>query len=144
MSWIYLNYFITGEFLEIDLGKLWEERYNSLSFPDFKRQFFNNSLFDYDDKVTPKMQLKINYGEPGFDIVKNSFNEHLGRLSDLFLQIQRENGYHYFSLNYFKKMYNDFLAAMTIRKIMLPNWFWNYLFQKKLVMTTIPLLVGNS
>lgn len=100
-----------GEFLEIDLGKLWEERYNSLSFPDFKRQFFNNSLFDYDDKVTPKMQLKINYGEPGFDIVKNSFNEHLGRLSDLFLQIQRENGSHYFSLNYFKKMYNDFFGS---------------------------------
>ncbi|MFT8434967.1 MAG: hypothetical protein ABF657_10840 [Lentilactobacillus diolivorans] len=57
------------------------------------------------------MQLKINYGEPGFDIVKNSFNEHLGRLSDLFLQIQRENGYHYFSLNYFKKMYNDFFGS---------------------------------
>lgn len=97
-----------GEIMELDMGKLWEKRFNSLSFPDFKWKFFNeNSLFSYPDRVIPKMLLTIDYGETDYDELSQKFNLQLEKLSEVILQIKRECGSHLFSLNDFKRAYQE-------------------------------------
>ncbi|QOP54210.1 hypothetical protein HCC75_12680 (plasmid) [Levilactobacillus brevis] len=78
------------------------------NLPDFKWKFFNeNSLFSYPDRVIPKMLLTIDYGETDYDELSQKFNLQLEKLSEVILQIKRECGSHLFSLNDFKRAYQE-------------------------------------
>ncbi|QPQ34432.1 helicase-related protein [Lysinibacillus sp. JNUCC-52] len=96
---------LLGNIYEIDLGRLWEEKFDNLTFPQFKYKFFNNELFVFNERIIPKMKLVIDYSENGYDNVLSDFLNIASKIQNTFLSIAREYNKKEFS---FKDFYDRF------------------------------------
>lgn len=98
---------LKGSIYEIDLGKLWEDKFNDMTFPMFKRQLFTNSLFDFSSPVIPKMKIIIDYSHYGYDITKNKMIEISNKLQKTFLIIQRNYNKREFTFEDFYQTFSE-------------------------------------
>lgn len=80
---------LVGNVYEIDLGRLWEEKFDNLTFPQFKYKFFNNELFVFEERILPKMKLTIDYSENGYEEVQKAFLKIAENIQNTFLSISR-------------------------------------------------------
>jgi len=102
---------INGNLYEIDLGRLWEEKYNEDTFPYFKYKFFNNKLFDFSERIIPKMKLTIDYTENGYVNVRTKFLSIASHIQETFLYIARKFNKNEFSFNDFYSEFSLFFEG---------------------------------
>ncbi|MER2192436.1 MAG: helicase-related protein [Solibacillus sp.] len=107
-KWEDVKITMLGEIYEIKLGELWEEQFDALTFPQFKYKFFKNELFDYKDRVIPKMRLTIDYSTSSYEDVKKQFCLLADRIQHTFLSIARQYNMKEFKFNQF---YEEFVHS---------------------------------
>lgn len=96
-----------GRTYEIDMGKVWENEFNDLTFAKFKYQFFSGSLFSFDsDKIVPKMKLIIHY-DKGYEIAKDELLKLGASIQKSFNRIHSRYGGREFTFDEFRKLFNE-------------------------------------
>lgn len=98
---------LLAEVYEIQLGELWEEQFDHLTFPQFKYQFFKNELFNFEEAVIPKMRLTIDYSSKSYEETKQNFIQLANNIRNTFLAIARNRNLSEFKFNDF---YNQFCS----------------------------------
>lgn len=59
-----------GKVFEINLVKLWEEKYFNKIFVEFKREFFEGLLFEFSDKIVLRVRFRVVYKYDFDDVIK--------------------------------------------------------------------------
>lgn len=99
---------LLGEIYEINLGELWEEKFHSLTFAQFKYKFFKNELFEFKERVIPKMQLTVDYSESNYTEVKKKFIDLANQIQNTFLDIARKKNLSEFKFNDFYEKFSSY------------------------------------
>ncbi|WP_313340056.1 DEAD/DEAH box helicase [Sedimentibacter sp.] len=90
-----------GKIYEIDLSKVWEKKFDDITFANFKYKFFMGELFSSADvKIAPRIRLEIHYNE-NYDIAKNKLSKIASSLQAAFNTIKRKYGGREFSFDDF-------------------------------------------
>lgn len=81
-----------GHIYEIDMSTIWEREFSDLTFADFKRKFFDGTLFSdgKQKQFWPRMKISVNYKKEFrdvYDIVSNT----LDVLTDVFSDLKAAN-----------------------------------------------------
>lgn len=100
----------TGIIYEVNMSDVWENHFSNLTFPDFKRRFFNGELFKFtkeDSRLSARVHLTISY-KKDYEECKNLVKEYCNKLSGIFSYF-KSNG-KFFKKNEFKK---EFLKRFT-------------------------------
>lgn len=101
----------TGNIYEVNMSEIWENHFNYMTFPQFKREFFEGDLFTYNtnEKLTPRLNVKLTY-QKNFDKVCNEFIGVLDKLEDLFRELKSERSF--FKKNQFKDKFKDYFPKI--------------------------------
>lgn len=97
---------LKGSIYELDLGKMWEDKFNDMTFPMFKWQLFTNNLFNFSSPVIPKMKITIDYSQFGYDTTKNKMIELSNKIQNTFLYLQREFNKREFSFDDYYQVFS--------------------------------------
>ena len=116
-----LTTYNTGKIYEIDLGKIWENEFNELTFAKFKYHFFAGDLFPFGaNKVIPRIKLIIHY-ERGYEYAREELLKLVSALQKAFNKIHKYYGGKDFTLdefrnavseNYDKKIRKEYLTML--------------------------------
>lgn len=94
-----------GNVYEINLAKVWEDKFDNLTFAKFKYYFFNGDLFSYGtDRITPRIKLIINY-EKGYDMAKNNLLNVASAVQKTFNYLHKLYGGKEFSFKEFSEIF---------------------------------------
>lgn len=96
-----------GIIYEVNMSEVWENHFSDLTFPDFKRRFFNGELFELGDEMTklsPRVHLLINYAKE-LEECKTLLREYCNMLSSIFSYFSRESKF--FTKADFKKVFKS-------------------------------------
>ena len=87
-----------GSIYEVDMSSIWEREFSELTFADFKRRFFEGTLFSEDGKKKfwPRVRISINYKKP-FDEIYNILSFILDKLTEVFTDLKDNCGFFVFS-----------------------------------------------
>jgi len=97
----------SGKIYEIDLGKLWENEFNEMTFARFKFHFFNGDLFSFGtDKIVPRIKLNIDY-DKGYEMAKEELLKLASAIQKTFNSIHRIKGGREFTFDEFKNQFNE-------------------------------------
>lgn len=99
---------LLGDIYEINLGELWEEQFDSFTFPQFKYKFFKNELFDFKERVIPKMRLTIDYSSSSYEEVKRNFLSLANNIQNTFLSIARLKNLSEFKFSDFYEKFSSY------------------------------------
>lgn len=92
-----------GNVYEIDMALLWETKFDTFTFPQFKYNFFAEKLFSYgDEKIVPNMKLIITYDKE-YSYTYEKFDKLADALQRTFHDIKKEFGGRNFTLSDFSK-----------------------------------------
>lgn len=74
-----------GNIYEVDMSKIWESYFSNLTFPDFKRRFFEGELFHFNNNEKPsaRMRLKISF-QKDFEEVKQLLTSYMQEVVSIF------------------------------------------------------------
>ena len=75
----------SGDIYEVDLKRIWEDFFSELNFSELKYKFYNNSLFNFEENISPRHKLTIELENDryitkqklvdNFKIILNVFND---------------------------------------------------------------------
>ncbi len=107
-----------GNIYEVDMAALWEEHFNSLTFAQFKREFFHGELFDFgNDILSARLKLTISFYKD-FQEVKEQLENNVNRLIQIFSRLKRRGNF--FTKSEFRETYKQgFYGDIRSREI--PN-----------------------
>lgn len=83
----------SGNIYEVNMSEVWENHFSSLTFPDFKRRFFNGELFKFtneSDKLSARVHLTISYKEK-YEDCKDLLKTYCNKLSSIFSYFKNRN-----------------------------------------------------
>ncbi|AYF55171.1 ATP-dependent DNA helicase RecQ [Clostridium novyi] len=113
----------TGTIYEVNMSELWENNFSNLTFPDFKRRFFNGELFELDNdkcKLSPRVHLIITYRKD-YEECKILLKDYCNKLSSIFSYFKHQNKF--FTKTEFKKVFKskfyDTFATQDLSDIIL-------------------------
>lgn len=113
----------TGNIYEVNMSEIWENNFSDLTFPDFKRRFFNGELFKFDNeesKLSARVHLTIIYKEE-YDKCKELLKNYCNKLSSIFAYFKRKNTFfkkHEFKKE-FEKMFKETFVTQDLADIIL-------------------------
>lgn len=108
-----------GNIYEIELSKVWEEKFNNLTFAKFKFHFFEGDLFTFGaNKVLPRIKLTINY-DKGYEHACENLLKIARALQKTFNEIYRTFGGKQFELSIFTKTFIRHLGERIRREYLL-------------------------
>lgn len=94
-----------GKVYEINLGKIWEEKFKDVSYAQFKFKFFTGTLLEYEGKVHPRVKLTIHYLK-SFNETKELINNYARNIHNVFHEISSKFGKQEFDFSVFEKLLN--------------------------------------
>lgn len=100
----------TGGIYEVELNRLWERGFDTMTFAQFKYKFFNGELFGdvfHDVVFCPHLRLVIHYTN-GYEKAQESMVMIAKCLQDSFSELKREYGARMFSFQEFKTVFNRY------------------------------------
>ncbi|HHT89924.1 MAG: helicase-related protein [Bacillota bacterium] len=110
-----------GNVFEIDLARVWEEKFEELTFAKFKYHFFNGGLFTFGaDRVVPRIKLIITYDQ-GYESSAHNLLEVAKALQKAFGDLRRAYGGKQFDFSAFanafrghypKKIRREYLSLL--------------------------------
>lgn len=104
-----------GRIYEIDLGKVWENEFNDLSFARFKYHFFSGDLFSFGaDKINPRVKLVIHYDKK-YDSAREELLKIVSAVQKTFNRIYHRYGGREFTMDEFRNTFNE-LYEKKIRR----------------------------
>lgn len=113
----------TGTIYEVNMSEIWENNFSNLTFPDFKRRFFNGELFEIGDNMenlSPRVSLTITYSKEYVEC-KLMLKEYINKLISVFSYFKNQNKF--FTKLEFKKMFkskfSDTVATQDLSDIIL-------------------------
>lgn len=92
-----------GTIYEVNMSEVWENNFSDLTFPDFKRRFFNGELFKFtneETKLSARVHLTISYKKE-YEECKILLKDYCNKLSSIFAYFKSKNAF--FRKNDFKK-----------------------------------------
>ncbi|WP_186895057.1 DEAD/DEAH box helicase [Acetobacterium malicum] len=96
-----------GNVYEIQLGDLWENKFENYTFAQFKYEFFSGKLFSFGEShVAPNMKLVITY-ESGYDNVCQKFQKLAKALQITFNRIYSKFNNRHFLLKDFTEIFTQ-------------------------------------
>lgn len=93
-----------GQVYEVNMAELWEKYFESLTFAQFKKEFFNGELFKFnkDEQLSPRLKLTISYNN-NFQATIPDFNIKIEKLIKIFSQLKMKC--QFFTKNEFKDIF---------------------------------------
>lgn len=84
-----------GDLFQVDFKEMWEDNFRDLSFPDFKRRFYEGELedFSFSQKYIPHYLLHVEWRFDSGELLLNSLGHHLRLLMETFVTIGKQNKY---------------------------------------------------
>lgn len=109
----------SGRIYEVNMAKLWEKHFNFYTFAQFKKQFFDGDLFNFnsDAKLSARLKLAISF-EDDFDIIQEKLNTYTSKLIHLFSTLKNRG--RVFTKSEFREEYRKVFDD-NIRNKELPN-----------------------
>lgn len=95
-----------GTIYEVDMGGIWENHYTHLTFPQFKRDFFNGELVKFagDKQITARAKINMYYSLE-YDQLSIKMNSYLTNLTQVFSYFKNQGSY--FTKNEFKDKFKS-------------------------------------
>ncbi|AEM73652.1 DEAD/DEAH box helicase [Caldicellulosiruptor acetigenus] len=103
----------SGKVFEINLAKLWEEKYSNKTFAEFKREFFEGSLFEFSDKIAPRVRFRVVYKYDFDDVIKQMENV-MEKLVYIFDELKTGRGNKLFTSNDFLELFKKYLSDFNV------------------------------
>ena len=104
----------SGNVYEIDLARMWEQKFADVPFAQFKRNFFTGELFSAIpglgggfDAVVPQMKLTITYNKGSHEEIEPKFQALAYAIQEAFMDIKNRFGGRSFSSNDFMKAFRQ-------------------------------------
>lgn len=113
----------TGNIYEVNMSEVWEKHFSNLTFPDFKRRFFNGELFKFtneDVNLSARVHLTISYKEK-YEECKISLKNYCNKLSSIFAHFKNKNAF-FRKADFkeeFEKRFKDTFATQDLSDIIL-------------------------
>lgn len=93
-------------YMEIDLDKIWEERFVNVSFPRIKHEFYKGTFLENEGiKLVPQVKFSISL-EASYNDVSNRLNNLLDRIKGILSDLSEG----YFKANDFKDKLHEFIT----------------------------------
>lgn len=75
-----------GPIYEINLKKLWEDKFSRMSFPMLKKAFYDKQLFNgkFAENVHPRFHLSMRFSDHDLDKIHDTFIKHVDCIVDFF------------------------------------------------------------
>ena len=136
-----------GNIYEIDLGQIWENKFDTLTFAQFKYYFFTGNLFSFGaEKVLPRIKLTVNY-DKGYDFASEKLLKLTAALQKTFNTVHRKYGGRQFTFNDFSETIQNFYGEKIRREYLMllldvfcyettdiyeiPNEQWKFIERRK-------------
>jgi ATP-dependent DNA helicase RecQ len=105
----------TGIIYEMNMSQLWEQRFNELTFPQFKWKFFNGELMKYEDNhvISPRVNIVIHY-EQGFAEVSEMLKNNIKVISSIMARLKSSG--QFFTKMQFREAFNKSLTENNKNK----------------------------
>ncbi len=103
----------SGNIYEVNMSEIWEREFSELTFADFKRRFFEGSLFSEkgENKFWPRVRLTIKYKRP-FEEIYDIMSCVLKKFTEVFTDLKDNCGF--FEFEDFKARADDVLESLGI------------------------------
>ena len=113
----------TGNIYEVNMSEVWENYFSNLTFPDFKRRFFNGELFKFtneDVNLSARVHLTISYKEQ-YEDCKVLLRNYCNKLSSIFAYFKSKNAFFRKSdfKKEFEKRFKDTFVTQDLSDIIL-------------------------
>ncbi|MDY3208817.1 DEAD/DEAH box helicase [Clostridium baratii] len=113
----------TGNIYEVNMSEVWENHFSNLTFPDFKRRFFNGELFKFtneDVNLSARVHLTISYKEQ-YEDCKVLLRNYCNKLSSIFAYFKSKNAFFRKSdfKKEFEKRFKDTFVTQDLSDIIL-------------------------
>lgn len=106
----------SGKIYEINLGKVWENEFNELTFAKFKFHFFSGDLFSFGaNKITPRIKLIIHY-EKNYDTAKEELLIIISAIQKSFNDINQTHGGKDFSFEEYRNLFTEYYGKKIRRE----------------------------
>lgn len=95
-----------GNVYEMNMSLLWEERFNDLTFPEFKWKFFNGELIKYSEDVviSPRINIIIHY-KKSFEEVSDVLKKNIQMVTSMMAQLKAKG--QYFTKQQFRDVFHQ-------------------------------------
>lgn len=103
-----------GTIYEVNMAEVWENHFSNLTFPDFKRRFFNGELFKFTNeevKLSARVHLTISYKKE-YEECKILLKDYCNKLSSIFAYFKSKNAF--FRKNDFKKEFEKIFKGTIV------------------------------
>jgi ATP-dependent DNA helicase RecQ len=108
----------TGDIYEIDLSRVWEDKFDDMTFAKFKYHFFIGDLFEISETtISPRIKLVIHYNND-YEQSRNKLLVIVSALQKTFNQIKREYGGRIFTFDDFVKKFNHYYEQKIKREFL--------------------------
>lgn len=97
----------SGNIYEVNMSEVWEKYFSNLTFPDFKRRFFNGELFKFTNdnvNLSARVHLTISYKEK-YEECKILLKNYCNKLGSIFAYFKSKN--EFFRKADFKKEFEN-------------------------------------
>nr|WP_257792027.1 helicase-related protein [Anoxybacter fermentans] len=100
-----------GPIYEFDLKSLWEDHYSDMTFPVFKKKFYDLELFDFKENIVPRYKLTISLNKSIYD-TRKALEENISNIIKCF-DIQKKG---FFSREEFSELLKTYFPKEAIRR----------------------------